>query len=153
MKKAETGKLYENRERMRKLILGGMAEARKKFNKSAVVMGYCFGGAATLELSRSGMAKNVKGYATFHGGLKTPKGQKYSKSAPIFISHGGADAGIPMDDVSQISKELEAAGIEYDIEVYSGAPHAFTVFGSDRYRKKADEKSWQSFLRFLDDNL
>ena len=150
MKKAQTKKLYDDRQKMRKLILGGIKEAKKSSKQGLFVMGYCFGGAATLELARSGAAPDVKGYATFHGGLKTPKGQKYSKSAPIFISHGGADSGIPMDDVSQLSKELEQAGVTYEIEVYSGAPHAFTVFGSDRYRKPADEKSWQSFLRFMD---
>ena len=32
---------------------------------------------------------------------------------------------------------------------YSGAPHAFTVFGSERYRKDADEKSWQRFTGYL----
>ena len=34
---------------------------------------------------------------------------------------------------------------------YSGAPHAFTVFGSQRYRKDADEKSWKLFGEFLDE--
>ena len=38
---------------MRTLILGGLAEARKRGGGKAVVMGYCFGGAATLELARS----------------------------------------------------------------------------------------------------
>jgi dienelactone hydrolase len=37
---------------------------------NAVAMGYCFGGAAVLELARSGA--DLKGFATFHGGLKNP---------------------------------------------------------------------------------
>jgi dienelactone hydrolase len=32
---------------------------------------------------------------------------------------------------------------------YGGAPHAFTVFGGDRYREDADRKSWQRFSEFL----
>jgi dienelactone hydrolase len=32
---------------------------------------------------------------------------------------------------------------------YGGAPHAFTVFGSERYRADADAKSWQRFVEFL----
>ena len=72
-KKAETGKLYNNREKMRTLILGGLAEAHKLSSGPAVVMGYCFGGAATLELARSGKAENVKGFATFHGASKLRK--------------------------------------------------------------------------------
>ncbi|MBL6599803.1 MAG: dienelactone hydrolase family protein [Alphaproteobacteria bacterium] len=153
-KKAETGKLYKNRERMRSLILGGLGEARKLSPGTAVVMGYCFGGAATLELARSGAAEDIAGYATFHGGLKTPEGQGYSaKTPPLLIAHGGADAAISMDQVAALSKELEAAGTAYEIQVYSGAPHAFTVFGSGRYRKMADEQSWDAFTDFLKTNL
>ncbi len=74
-KKAETGKLYNDREKMRTLILAGLAEARKMNKGKAVVMGYCFGGAATLELARSGKAADITGYASFHGGLSTPEGQ------------------------------------------------------------------------------
>ena len=152
-KKTETGKLYDNRERMRSLILGGLAEAARHSKGSVVVMGYCFGGAATLELARSGKGDNIKGFASFHGGLKAPAGQKYSKSAPIFIAHGGADSGIPMTDVAALSQELEGLGVTYDIEIYSGAPHAFTVFDSPAYRQKADKKSWGAFLGFLSENL
>ena len=153
-KKAETGKLYKDRERMRTLILGGLEEARKMSGGKAVVMGYCFGGAATLELARSGKAKDIAGYATFHGGLSTPQGQSYPQdTSPLLIAHGGADAAISMDDVATLSKELEAAKVPYEIQVYSGAPHAFTVFGSQRYRETADRQSWNAFTNFLKTNL
>lgn len=153
-KKAETAKLYNDRELMRGLILGGLAEARKLNDGPAVVMGYCFGGAAVLELARSGQARNVAGYATFHGGLSTPEGQSYpADTPPLLIAHGGADSSITMDDVAALSKELEATGVPYEIQVYSGAPHAFTVFGSDRYREVADTQSWDAFQDFLAANL
>ena len=153
-KKAETGKLYNDREKMRSLILAGLAEARKRADGPAVVMGYCFGGAAVLELARSGKAANVKGFATFHGGLKTPDGQSYGPGvAPIFVAHGGADSSITMDQVADLANELEKSGVTYEIEVYSGAPHAFTVFGSSRYQERADRKSWSSFTEFLKTNL
>lgn len=54
-----------------------------------------------------------------------------------------------MEHVAALSKELEAAKIKYEIQVYSGAPHAFTVVGSKRYRKRADEQSWDAFKEFL----
>lgn len=153
-KKAETAKLYNDREKMRRRILAGLAEARKRSEADAVVMGYCFGGAAVLELARSGQASGIKGYATFHGGLSTPEGQGYKPGTPpILVAHGGADTSVTMDDVAALSRELEAAGITYQIEVYSGAPHAFTVFGSNRYQERADRKSWSAFQEFLKDTL
>lgn len=153
-RQAETGKLYKDRERMRSLLLGGLAEAQKRSQADAVVMGYCFGGAAALELARSGKAGKVKGYATFHGGLSTPSGQGYSKDTPpLFVAHGGADTAVKMADVAALTEELEKAGVPYDVEVYSGAPHGFTVFGAPVYREHADQKSWAAFQEFLKKHL
>jgi len=154
-KKAETARLYEDRERMRALTLAGLAEARAQGAASnAVIMGYCFGGAVVLEMARSGAADDVHGFASFHGGLATPEGQSWSEDAgPLLIAHGGADASISLDDVATLGKELESAGTTYQIEVYSGAPHAFTVFGSDAYQQRADEHSWSAFLDLLDEVL
>lgn len=153
-KKAEIKKLYNNRETFRKRILAGLAEARKSFSGKAVVMGYCFGGSAVLELARSGKGEDIAGYATFHGGLSTPQGQSYADTkAPILIAHGAADKSISMTDVATLSKELEEAGVTYTMEVYSGAPHAFTVFGSNRYQERADTQSWSAFQEFLKDQL
>jgi dienelactone hydrolase len=153
-KKKETGRLYQDRERMRRLMLGGLQEARKTSDKKAVVMGYCFGGAATLELARSGKAEDIAGYASFQGGLETPAGQAYpSDTPPILIAHGGADTSVTMDDVAALVGELESAGIPYEIQVYSGAPHGFTEFTSDRYQKRADTQSWKAFSDFLATNL
>jgi dienelactone hydrolase len=147
---AETGKLYKDRETMRSLLLGGLAEAQKRSQGDVVVMGYCFGGTATLELARSGKASKVKGYTSFHGGLSTPAGQSYPKDTPpIFVAHGGADTIIKMPEVAAFAEELEKAGVKYDLEVYSGAPHAFTVFGAPVYREHADKKSWATFQDFL----
>jgi len=153
-KKKETGKLYQDRDRMRRLIAGGLREARKQNDKETVVMGYCFGGTATLELARSGQAEDIAGYVSFHGGLATPEGQTYpSLTPPVLIAHGGGDTSVSMDDVAALSRQLESAEVPYEIQVYSGAPHGFTVFGSDRYQKRADEQSWKALSDFLATNL
>lgn len=154
-KKAQVGMLYNDREEMRSRILGGLSTAQglTELDK-AIVMGYCFGGGATLELARSGESDDVVGYATFHGSLTTPEGQNYSEAtAPLLILHGGADAGIPNSVAAGLADELEAAGVPYQLEIYSGAPHAWTVFGSDRYRQDADQKSWDAFLTFVGDQF
>jgi dienelactone hydrolase len=149
-RRKETGRLYDDRERMRSLLLAGLEEARKGGDGKVVVIGYCFGGAAALELARSGKAENVAGYVSFHGGLKTPEGQSYpANTPPILIAHGGADTSVTMADVAALSEELEKAGVPYEIQIYSGAPHGFTEWDSDRYQKRADEESWKAFSDFL----
>lgn len=153
-RRAATGALYQDRDRMRALIEAGLAQAKERSGGDVVVMGYCFGGAVALEMARSDMAGAAKGYATFHGGLSTPEGQGYSaETPPIAVYHGGADTSITMEDVAGLAVELEAAGTEYTIEVYSGAPHAFTVIGSGRYQERADTESWEAFGEFLGERL
>jgi dienelactone hydrolase len=153
-KKQHTGELYKDRAKMRALVQGAVDEAKKKGANTgnAVVMGYCFGGAAVLEYARSGA--DMKGFATFHGGLATPAGQDYTKAKGQFlVLHGTADSAITMDDFSALAKELETNGVKHEMITYGGAPHAFTVFDSDRYRKDADHKSWQRFVGYLADTL
>lgn len=153
-RRALTGALYQDRERMRKLLYGALEAAKKAgaATDNAVAMGYCFGGTVVLEFARSGA--DMKGFVTFHGGLATPEGQDYSGTkGEVLVLHGSADSAVPMEQFAALASELESAGIRHEMTTYSGAPHAFTVFGSDRYREDADKKSWISFTSFLHEML
>jgi len=153
-RRQHTGELYKDRGKMRALIQGALEAAKSKGANvnNAVVMGYCFGGAAVLEFARSGA--DLKGFVTFHGGLSTPAGQDYSKTKrKLLILHGTADKNITMDHFAKLATDLEKKGISHEMITYSGAPHAFTVFGSKRYREDADKKSWKRFSAFLAETL
>ena len=153
-KRQHTGELYQDRAKMRALLNGALAAAKAQGGNidNAVTMGYCFGGAAVLEFARSGA--EMKGFATFHGGLQTPEGQDYAQTkGKLLIMHGTADSAISMDQFAALATQLEQQGISHEMITYSGAPHAFTVFGSNNYRKDADEKSWQRFSDYLRDTL
>ncbi len=153
-KRQHTGELYKDRKKMRLLLQGALdtAKSRGANIHNATAMGYCFGGAAVLELARSGA--DLKGFVTFHGGLSTPEGQDYSRTkGRLLILHGTADANITMDQFGKLAGELEEKGISHEMITYSGAPHAFTVYGFSRYREDADKKSWKRFTEFLDEIL
>ena len=120
--------------------------------ENGVAVGYCFGGAAVLELARSGA--DLKGFVTFHGGLRTPEGQNYTKTrGKILVMHGSADTSVTIDQFADLAKELESAGVDHEMITYGGAQHAFTVFGGNRYQEAADKKSWRRFTEFLADTL
>jgi dienelactone hydrolase len=153
-KRQHTGELYKNREKMRALLQGALDAAMEKGANvnNAVAFGYCFGGAAVLELARSGA--DLKGFVTFHGGLATPEGQNYSQAkGKILILHGTADQAITMEQFAGLAKELETANVDHEMITYSGAPHAFTVFGEKSYQESADQKSWKRFQEFLAETL
>jgi len=151
-KKQHTGELYQDRQKMRQLIKGALDKAAElgANRQQTVVIGYCFGGAAALEMARAG--EDLQGVVSFHGGLKTPPGQDYADSSTeILILHGAADKAISMQEFAELSNQLEAFNVPNEMIAYGGADHAFTVFGIDRYHAEADEKSWHRFLQFLDE--
>lgn len=150
--RALSGALYADRALFRERLLGSLAAASgiEGWTDDVVVSGYCFGGAAVLEMARAGA--DVDGFVSFHGGLGTPEGQDYSTTAaPVLLLHGSADPVSGMADLATLLDELQAAGVEHDAHIFGGARHSFTVFGSGDYDLDADQGSWSAFTAFLDD--
>ncbi|MGY6632584.1 MAG: dienelactone hydrolase family protein [Alkalilacustris sp.] len=151
----ETGALYADRAAFRARIAAALAAAGDQPGAEAgvVIMGYCFGGAAVLEAAR--MGADLAGFVSFHGGLTTPEGQDWSDAAegPVLVLHGSADPVSGMADLAQLMDELQAAGVPHRAEIYGGALHSFTVWGSGDYDLTADRRSWQALGAFLDEVL
>jgi dienelactone hydrolase len=153
-KRRHTAELYGDRDKMRSLLNAALeaAKAQGADSGNAVAMGYCFGGAAVLELARSGA--DLKGFVSFHGGLTTPEGQDYAQTrGKLLVLHGTADTSVTMDHFATLAAALEEKGVAHEMITYGGAPHAFTVFGTERYREDADKKSWRRFGEFLSETL
>ncbi len=116
-------------------------------------MGYCFGGATVLELARSGEA--LKGVISFHGNLKSPApATKETLKAKILVCHGGSDSWAD-DGLAGFRAEMDAAGADWQLLIFGGAVHSFTVkeAGDDpskgmAYHEKADQRSWAAMRRF-----
>ncbi len=153
-RRQHTGALYQNRTKLRGIMTAAIESAKRKGANvsNAVMVGYCFGGAAVLELARSG--HHLKGFVSIHGGLSTPLGQDYSKThGQILVQHGAADTNITMDDFVKLTHEFEQFKVSHQMTVYGGAPHAWTVFGGNRYHALADKRSWRQLLDFLTEVL
>ena len=149
-----SGALYGDRELFRDRLLGSLEEARGLPGASGdiVVAGYCFGGAAVLETARAGA--DAAGFVSFHGGLGTPEGQDWSEAAaPVLLLHGSADPVSGMDALATLLDELQSAGVDHGAQVFGGARHSFTVWGSDDYDLDADRASWEAFTEFLESRL
>ncbi|MFS4439252.1 dienelactone hydrolase family protein [Paracoccaceae bacterium GXU_MW_L88] len=151
--RAETEKLYNDREMMRALTLAGLDAAKEQGMGDAILAGYCFGGAVALEMALA-QPEGIVGYASFHGSFGDAVNQDYAGvDVPMRIYHGGADEAVPMSDLAALVEAFEASGTPYKAEVYYGAPHAFSVIGSDRYNEEADKRSWADFDAFLQEEF
>lgn len=146
-----SGALYKDRSEMRARLNGALDHLADLdgAGKSVVVLGYCFGGAAVLELARSG--RDLDGFVSIHGSFGTPEGQDYKGVAgPLLILHGSNDSVAPMTDLAELTRRMDADGVTYTAEIYSGARHAFTKWGTDRYQGRADLQSWATLRNFLE---
>ena len=143
------------RERMR-AALSTMSLVPQVDTKRVVVMGYCFGGMAALELERSGAP--VAATVSFHGTLSSPTpADARNIKTPILVLHGADDPFVPRAEVEAFEKEMKEAGVSMTFVEYPGAVHAFThpSAGNDNskgaaYNATADKQSWTEFLRFID---
>ena len=125
-----------------------------------VAIGYCMGGALALGLGRSGA--DLDGIIVLHGslGTKTPAKPGAIKGKVLVLT-GDDDPFVPAEQRGAFKKEMDAAGVQYEMKVYPGTRHAFTVKKSDErakkfnlpvaYNKAADEDSWQRVQDFLKD--
>jgi dienelactone hydrolase len=122
-------------------------------------IGYCFGGTGALELARSGA--EISGVVSFHGGLDSPDPSAGKNiKCSILVCHGADDPFVSAKDIEAFKSELNAARIDWQMEIYSGAVHSFTqpMAGTDNsrgaaYNEKADRRSWAAMQRFLTEKL
>jgi len=120
-------------------------------------VGYCFGGTGVLELARSGA--DIQGVVSFHGGLDSPEPADGAKiKAKLLICHGADDPFVPAKDIEAMKKEFNSAKVDWQMNYYSGAVHAFTqpMAGSDNskgaaYNKQADQRSWSAMSAFFEE--
>ena len=153
---ALAGEFYGNLPLLRARVAAGfdqLVATEGVDSERIVVIGYCFGGSAALEFARTGA--NARGIVSFHGGLIShDPSDADAIRASLLILTGGADPVVPDDAIAAFSDELRAAPhVQWELTVYGGAPHAFTVPGSDRYRPIADARSWRRLVGFLDEVL
>ncbi len=121
-------------------------------------IGYCFGGGIVLQMARDGL--DLKGVASFHGGLATSEPAKPGAvKAKILVLNGADDSFVTPEQIDGFKKEMEDAGADFSFISYPGAVHGFTNPEADESAKKynmkvgynadADAKSWEEMKEFF----
>ncbi|MFP3467463.1 dienelactone hydrolase family protein [Leifsonia sp. SIMBA_070] len=151
---AEAGKYYRDLPLLRSRVAAGFSLLQQHpavDPARLAVIGYCFGGTAALEFARTGAP--ARGVVSFHGGLVAHDPSDAGQiAASLLVLNGGSDPVVPDEAVVAFEEELRGAPhVDWQITTYSGAPHAFTIPGTDRYRPVADARSWRALVCFLDE--
>jgi carboxymethylenebutenolidase len=116
-------------------------------------IGFCFGGSNSWLAGAGG--HGLRGAIGFYGrprpgrnGGPSPIDRAPELEAPILALMGGADQGIPLEDVEAFEQALESAGVEHDVHVYDGAPHSFFDRKFEEFAE-ASEDAWRRVLDFI----
>lgn len=122
-----------------------------------VLAGYCKGGGLTyLGLAvHQGFAAGV----IWHGGLfsqetsgsrpENPFDAAQRIEVPILIIHGASDQPVPIGEVYRLTQRLNELGKRFELKVYSGADHAFTLPGGAAYVAEAADDAFREAVIFI----
>jgi carboxymethylenebutenolidase len=69
--------------------------------------------------------------------------------APVLGLYGAEDAGIPLESVFAMRKQLAQAGSASEIVVFPEAPHGFHADYRESYRPMAAEEGWRRMLEWF----
>ena len=119
------------------------------------ITGFCRGG-RTVWMYSAHQPKMKAGVA-WYGGLSpaqpaistTPIDVVGQLKAPVLGLYGGADQGIPPDQVEKLRAALQSgdkAAKQSQLQVYEGAPHGFNADYRPSYRKEAADDGWKRML-------
>lgn len=115
------------------------------------IMGFCFGGGASLRYSLSN--SRLAATAVFYGSPITDPNLLKSLPGPVLGIFGGADFSIPLDEVRAFEEGLSTADIPHEITVYDGQPHAFVTSVEGIRSGGAQGQAWAQLLAFLKQSL
>ncbi|MFE0905944.1 dienelactone hydrolase family protein [Streptomyces rochei] len=111
------------------------------------VTGYCIGG---LLATRTAAAHpgQVAALAAFHGPVGVDGPDSLSKlTADVHFGH--AESDLTPEALGELNKALDAAGVGYTSEIYSGTVHGFTMSDTDAFNPAALQLHWDRLLPLL----
>ena len=131
-----------------------VAHLREAGCDAVFTVGFCFGGRNSWLAAASG--HELAGAIGFYGrpgpgrdGAPGPTQRVSELAAPILALMGGADPGIPLDEVEAFDAALAEAGVEHEVVVYPGAPHSFFDRKFEEFATDSED-AWNRVLAFLE---
>lgn len=124
--------MYADRSVLRARMASALEQLRGQAGQAPLdgthwgAIGFCFGGAAALDLARSGA--DLAGVASFHGSLGTddPALAKAIR-AQVLVMNGADDTYVSADEIRAFEDEMRAAKVDWQFVNYGGAVHCFAI--------------------------
>jgi carboxymethylenebutenolidase len=135
-------------------VAAGVARLRDAGHDAIFTVGFCFGGRHSWLAAAGG--HGLAGAVGFYGrpgpgqdGSPGPTQRAAELEAPVLGLMGGADEGIPVEQVTAFEQALAGAGVEHELVVYDGAPHSFFDRKQEQFAD-ASADAWSRVLAFVE---
>jgi dienelactone hydrolase len=131
------------------------AEPRTDPERIAAI-GYGTGGAIVLELGRAGV--DLRAIGTVNALTTGRPGEAAHIRCPVWAGVGSADPIQPPAQRDAFAAEMQAAGVDWRMVTYGGAPHAFhhpstrtdqTLLPGVGYHPKHAQRAWHDIVELL----
>jgi carboxymethylenebutenolidase len=136
-------------------VQAGLAHLRAAAPQTTVhITGFCMGGALTLiagtdrSLGVAGLIPYYSGFGRNFGAPGTALEMADTIAYPVLGIYGGADQGIPEEQIKALDVKLDAAGVAHTLMIYPGAPHSFFDRKAHEHAD-ASADAWARTLEFI----
>jgi dienelactone hydrolase len=122
-------------------------------------VGYCYGGAAVLELARSGA--DLACTVGFHSLLETKRPEDVRQiRGKVLVCIGADDPMVPPEQRLAFEHEMRAGKVDWRMYLFGNAVHGFANPNADRaknpalaYDRLADERSFRAMCDLFDETF
>lgn len=121
------------------------------------MIGFCFGGLASIELARSGY--DVAGCVSFHGLLNQSEQAFQKVNTKLLVLHGDQDPMVSSQEILDFQNEMTESEADWQFISYGNTYHAFTNPAADDiemgtvYNHDSDIRSWIAMSNFLEETF
>lgn len=116
-------------------------------------LGWCFGGAQSLQLALNSQDHPLAASIIYYGRLITDNATLAKIKWPVLGIFGDQDSSIPVDTVKAFESALNSNNIPNEIYIFKGVGHAFANPSGDNYAPTETKDAWDKTLSFLDKHL
>ena len=119
------------------------------------ITGYCMGGRIGWRIAAA-YPERVAALGGFHvGGLvsdddDSPHRSAGSLAAEVYLGFADNDRSMTAEQIAELGRALDAAGVRYRSEVYSGAAHGYTMADTPAYDEAAAARHYTELFALLD---
>jgi len=159
-----TKSMYEHRNDLRARINAALDQLKAQKGKAPLdgthwgAFGFCFGGATTLDLARSGA--DVAGVVSFHGNLSTDDPTMAKKiKAKVLVLHGADDKFESPEQIAGFQQEMRDANVDWQFLSFGGAVHCFAIPSADGstpgclYNERAAKRGFAQMHAFFNETF